>query len=1723
MVTRTWRVTDACGNTTTVTQTITIDDTTAPTVTKPDDYTLEGCDVTAITLFGYNEAETTVTLAGYLALSGAAATDNCGVTTVTYQDSRSGNCPIVVTRTWRVTDACGNTTTVTQTITIDDTTAPTFTAPADIVICRAPDCSYNALPAVTGDVTDEADNCSTGINATYLDDAITWLTDCDHAGYILRTWTLTDNCGNTTSKDQKIWIEPVPRLTLIPAQDTICDGGTTNIEIQSPTVPILPVRFDYQVVIDNPDSLHVTTTGSGTGLLNGAFILENFDNVSVSAQRAVITVTPYTVTPLGILRCSGIQSTAVIWVEPTPTMYFVPAQDTICDNDITDIEMRSITVPTLPVMFDYTVVAAYPDSVTITNTQADRTGYLAGQKILEQLNNLSNRKQLVTFTVTPYTVTDKGTIRCTGTPNTIDVWVEPTPTMYFVPAQDTICDNDITDIEMRSITVPTLPVMFDYTVVAAYPDSVTITNTQADRTGYLAGQKILEQLNNLSNRKQLVTFTVTPYTVTDKGTIRCTGTPNTIDVWVEPTPTMYFVPAQDTICDNDITDIEMRSITVPTLPVMFDYTVVAAYPDSVTITNTQADRTGYLAGQKILEQLNNLSNRKQLVTFTVTPYTVTDKGTIRCTGTPNTIDVWVEPTALVFGVITNDTICNTNSITYTLTSTTEPTVGLRFNVSVVNPYTEITGFTASRPNLTGPGPLNFTETLNNSGDTARMIMYVIAPATVNNLGVQNCPGINDTIRLWINPTPRATPINAVPEMCYGQTINLTLNSPTVMTKGVIRFDYTTTVSDPGILGTLPADNDQPQGQQFTYSYQNNTDTINSVYYHIIPDNILCGNGPLSTQEIKVHPHPLQSMSPTALFTCSGGSDGTLTAILSRGSKDDIILWDRPSFLGDTTYVTNSNVDNLTIRYTGQYYVTVTDAFGCHNTSQTESVIGVVFQTYLTVMDYPTGYGTQCSGESNGTLSFYEDMGSTGIPPYNYWLVYNNIDTVSTGIIPAKETYVYVGSLPAGHYSLHIRDANGCLNSFAYPQTIMSEPDPITVQFESTKYAGNFDISCRGYNDGHVWVSSKTGGNPGPFSYQWYDSGWNLLGTTDRLDNISAGRYYLMTTDVFCTKLDSVELKQGPGMELSEYNLHHTSDNAYGISCHGGSDGSIDITVTGGSGNYSYLWTDGASYTASTPDISGLKEGTYTVQVTDENGCILKLLPGSLLPSFTLNEPDTISILPVLSSSSFGLYNINCNGDNNGSIGITVTGGSGSGTYIYNWTTTDGSGLIPDAEDQNTLTAGAYTVAVTDLYGCRVEFDTMLTEPAPLASAIIPKHITCATPGLDNGEADLTVAGGVAPYTYLWSNGATSDDITGLTAGEYIVTITDANACQLTDTVTINLPPDLEIAYSLSNHNGNGFNISCFNYNDGAINLTTTNSVAPFIFSWTGPSGFTSASDTISGLRAGQYNLHIIDANLCTIDTMFTLTEPGELSFTFDPSHSLAGGFNINCAGDSTGSLNVIPVNAVGAVSYLWSDGVTLQMRDNLPEGMFSVYISDSNGCFAIDSTTLTQPDSLKLTFSVTQPWCSDKPDGEIRLTVSGGVIGTDYNYRWSDNSTSRDLTDIQSGSYSVRVTDLNGCVIKDSVLLKPQREICLIIPNAISPNGDNINDIWNIGETDLYPDLEIKIFDRYGILVWKSEKGYPQKWDGTSRGRKLTMDSYHYIIDLHNGTKPLIGNITIVR
>jgi gliding motility-associated-like protein len=558
-----------------------------------------------------------------------------------------------------------------------------------------------------------------------------------------------------------------------------------------------------------------------------------------------------------------------------------------------------------------------------------------------------------------------------------------------------------------------------------------------------------------------------------------------------------------------------------------------------------------------------------------------------------------------------------------------------------------------------------------------------------------------------------------------------------------------------------------------------------------------------------------------------------------------------------------------------------------------------------------------------------------------------------------------------------------------------------------------------------------------------------------------------------------------------------------------------LTIAGGSGNYTYLWIGPDGYSATTEDISGLKAGNYTCTVHDVNGCVL-----TPQPSFNLQQPDLLAISSIASTSVDGYYNINCYGGT-GTIDVTVTGGSAI-SYFYDWSTSDGGGIIAGLQDQNSLRAGTYNLVVTDFNGCKESTDITLTQPNAWNMELIPSHVTCQASGSDDGAINLNVTGGIGPYSYLWSTGERTQDISGLTEGNYSVTVTDANGCENTGSARINLPPPLHYTYVASNYNG--FNISCYGRENGSIQINPVRGTPPYSFSWHGPDGFTSNSKDISGLKAGQYILNITDRSMCTADTIFMLTEPGKLGMTIMPSLSLSGDpdININCAGGKTGSINVEAVNNAGQVEYLWADGEIGSKRTGLMAGEYKIILTDSNGCSADSAIILKEPGPISLSISVTQPFCTDMPDGEILLTVTGGS-NSGYTYLWSDNSTTQNITTAVSGMYNVIVTDANGCSAIDSVMMHPVNEICLVMPNAISPNGDLINDVWNLGLKELYPDIEVRIFNRWGELIWKSDRGYPVPWDGRSKGAVLPMDSYHYLIDLHNGSKPIIGNVTIVK
>ncbi|HVN56657.1 MAG TPA: gliding motility-associated C-terminal domain-containing protein [Bacteroidales bacterium] len=1046
--------------------------------------------------------------------------------------------------------------------------------------------------------------------------------------------------------------------------------------------------------------------------------------------------------------------------------------------------------------------------------------------------------------------------------------------------------------------------------------------------------------------------------------------------------------------------------------------------------------------------------------------------------------------------------CSNVAITSIVLNETNGVIGTSFVWTRNNP----SGIVSAIP-LSGTIPAvggSISGTFLNTNDSPVTVTFTIRPIGP---GTTSCGGDTIHATVTVNPVPKANKItNTRPQICYGGTTAITLDSYTTLTTGYVTFDYNVSVTDGTVVGPTAPGTNLPKGSNLNLGpYQDNSDTIKSVTYYVTPRAVAlgCPDGAVTPVEVKIHAKPLQGITVIKPLTCDAGHDAIIRADLSKGAGPYRIKWTGPNGFKDTL---NTTISNL---YSGRYTATVTDNLGCSNNSFRD--LNGSKTTSVMVVDPQVS----CNGGSDGVLGVSVDF-STGIGPWDYWILKNNVDTVVHGVLNSIGPYNYHGGISAGAYYIRMRDSQGCyekLQNGLPPYIDMPEPDPIKVTFVKKAFPGGYNISCKGYNDGKVKASATIGGNGG-YTYHWYTVTGSIPGpvNTDSIYNVTAGRYYLEVRDIKnCYMLDSVDLTDPPGILLSGYQLSLSRDGNYNISCSGGNDGFIKMTISGGSGSYVFNWSGPGGFTASTRDISGLKAGTYTATVTDVANSSCLVMPK---PSFTLTEPAALNISVSKSVSTDGAYNINCNGGT-GMINLTVTGGS-TGNYRYAWSTTDGSGIVAGQEDQNALKAGNYHVVVTDSNLCVTSTDVTLTQPLPLSVSLQPVDLTC----ISQGSINLTVTGGVGPYTYLWSNGAVTQNISGLSAGTYSVMVTDVNGCIAPGSAAVSLPPPVVFTGTLSDHNG--FGVSCYGLSDGSIKLNITSGVAPYTFQWTTPYGNLSTQD-ISSLKAGHYDVLVTDKNSCTATSGFDLTEPGKMGMNLTLSQSSDGMYNINCAGGSTGSISVDPVNNAGSVSYLWSDGSLERNRTYIPAGTYKVILLDQNNCNADTTVILTQPDSIRISFDVVQALCPDSPDGQITASATGGIAGGGYTYRWSNNYTGQFVNNILRGWWRVTVTDANNCAMKDSVKMEPQRSTCLVIPNIFSPNGDNINDTWIIEETNLYPELEVRIFNRWGELVWKSARGYPNPWDGKSNGIPLPIDSYFYLIDLHNGTKPVTGNVTIVK
>jgi len=683
--------------------------------------------------------------------------------------------------------------------------------------------------------------------------------------------------------------------------------------------------------------------------------------------------------------------------------------------------------------------------------------------------------------------------------------------------------------------------------------------------------------------------------------------------------------------------------------------------------------------------------------------------------------------------------------------------------------------------------------------------------------------------------------------------------------------------------------------------------------------------------------------------CYGDNTGAIDLSVSGGTASYTYEW-----------LTGQTTQDLSGLQAGVYSVLITDANGCtkrdtFTIKQPEAALAAAFKSVDVL----------CYGDSTGSI----DMTVTsGTAPYSYaW---------SNGA-----TSEDLSNLKVGTYVVVLTDDNGCT---VKDSVIIEQPlAPLMIQHQKT------DVLCFDQKTGAIDVT-VSGGSP-DYSYAWSNGA-----TSQDLSGLSAGTYSVLITDVNnCEARDTFQISQPASAILAALAVAFKHVD---VLCYGDSTGSIDMTVTDGTKPYSFVWSNGAV----TEDLSNLKEGTYVVLVTDDNGCVVK-------DSVEIDQP----LAPL--AIEHKKVDVLCYSLNTGSIDLSVSGGSPD--YSYAWS----NGAT--SQDLFNLTAGIYTVVVTDQSGC-IKKDTIeIIEPAAgLSIKAAIKDLDCF--GVATGGIDLTVEGGTAAYSYSWSNGATTEDLSGIAAGIYSVTVTDSNLCFLKDTFEVK-QPDASLDFSLKQ-----VDVLCYGDSSGSIDLDVTGGTKPYSYTWS--NGAT--TEDLSNVKAGVYAVLVTDDKGCSKEDSIEVLQPkSALSVRAKITDVL-------CKGDETGSIDITVSGGTASYQFSWSSGEDTEDISGKSAGVYYVLITDANQCTLKDTFEIEEPtEKLSVSGSATDLKCYNDQSGSIDITVAGGIVS--YSYSWSNGSTSEDLTGISAGTYTVTVTDKNGCFVKETFVVNQ--------PDSLVVNADD--------------------------------------------------------------------------
>ncbi len=662
-----------------------------------------------------------------------------------------------------------------------------------------------------------------------------------------------------------------------------------------------------------------------------------------------------------------------------------------------------------------------------------------------------------------------------------------------------------------------------------------------------------------------------------------------------------------------------------------------------------------------------------------------------------------------------------------------------------------------------------------------------------------------------------------------------------------------------------------------------------------------------------------------------------------------------------------------------YVVTVTDANGCPFVSESYTIM----QPPQLAVSQNYIQNVSCFGGNNGAISIGI---AGGVSPYQ--ILWN------TGA--DKPT---LNNLSAGNYAVTVTDANGCSQTFA---ATITQPSTLLLDkiFET-------DPTCVGSDDGRI-EALVVGGTP-PYHFTW-SNGQSGVGL-NILENQTAGTFGLTVTDANgCSFFQNNIVLTAPQL------LTLTLSDLVPVACFGESSGRIAITVTGTEGNVNVTW-NGAAGGFTLADISA---GQYIVQVQDARGCAIR-------DTFLVTQPES-----GLSANLVLQQNVLCAGEPNGSITVNTIGGTPP--YIFEWS----NGAT--TEDLPALPIGIYTLTATDANGCTDLLGPLnVTEPPVLVATHTVIDIPCV--GILTGSIELAVSGGIPPYNFLWSNGATTQNIAFLSVGTYAVTVQDASGC-------VQVLTDLDVI-----DRGESFlvqtidvqAVSCPNADDGRIVAQASNGTAPYQFAWSPPIGLHPnvpvPTDQATGLSGGTYSVTVTDAAGCAaVSEQFTIEEAPTILF------SIASQTNVPCRGDSTGAITAALSGGLPPFTFQWNNGVTMLNLSGIPAGSYSLTVTDFRNCSVVSPVVvITQPMSgLQIVLdSIQQDKCG-QGTGAIFQHIVGGTLP--HEYLWNSGQQTPSITDLPAGTYQLTVSDQAGCTkispLYEIQTLAPPLQITENVTNA---------------------------------------------------------------------------------